>query len=50
MDKLDPFQFSVLYQLFRESTRSVNGKIIKVRSNTGDLVLFLMTSCRILRT
>jgi len=29
LDKLDPFQFSILYQLFRESTRSVNGKIVK---------------------
>lgn len=30
IEKLDPYNFFILYKLFRESTRSVNGKIVKV--------------------
>ena len=30
IDKLDPYNFFILYKLFREATRSVNGKIVKV--------------------
>jgi import inner membrane translocase subunit TIM50 len=31
IDKLDPLQFYISFKLFRESTRSVSGKVVKVR-------------------
>jgi import inner membrane translocase subunit TIM50 len=30
IEKLDPYNFFIIYKLFREATRSVNGKIVKV--------------------
>lgn len=30
IEKLDPYNFFITYKLFRESTRSVDGKIVKV--------------------
>jgi import inner membrane translocase subunit TIM50 len=29
-EKLDPFQAYLPYKLFRDSTRTVNGKVVKV--------------------
>jgi import inner membrane translocase subunit TIM50 len=30
IEKLDPYNFFITYKLFREATRSVDGKIVKV--------------------
>ena len=31
LDKLDPYNLYIMYRLYRESTRLVDGKIVKVR-------------------
>lgn len=30
-EKLDPYQFYIMYKLFREATRFVDGQVVKVR-------------------
>ena len=29
LEKLDPYNFYIMYKLFRESTRAVNGQVVK---------------------
>jgi TFIIF-interacting CTD phosphatase-like protein len=37
IDKLDRYNFYINHRLFREATRSINGKIVKVRISIGHL-------------